>query len=42
MGKILLLALILGLLVLWQPAEGSEFTILYSNDTIGFIDPCPT
>jgi hypothetical protein len=42
MGKIPLLALLFGLLVLWQPAEAGEFTILYSNDTIGFIDPCPT
>lgn len=42
MGKILLLVLLFGLLLLCQTAEAGEFTILYSNDTIGFVDPCPT
>ncbi len=42
MGRICLLVIMLGLLALRPPAEASEFTILYSNDTIGFVDPCPT
>ncbi len=42
MRRIALAALILGFLVHWQPVEGGQFTILYSNDTNGLIDPCPT
>lgn len=42
MRRIALALLVLGFLVHWQPVEGGQFTILYSNDTNGLIEPCPT
>ena len=35
-----LLILMLGLGVVWQPVEASQLTLIYSNDTLGYIDPC--
>jgi hypothetical protein len=37
-----LLIIIFGLLVLCHRAEAGELAMLYSNDTGGMIDPCPT
>jgi len=42
MKRMALLTLMLGLLVLCHHAEAGELTLLYSNDTRGVIDPCPT
>ncbi len=42
MRRIALAALVFGFLLHWQPVEAGQFTILYSNDTGGLIDPCPT
>jgi hypothetical protein len=42
MRRIALAGLIFGFLVHWQPVEAAQLTILYSNDTRGLIDPCPT
>jgi hypothetical protein len=40
MRRMALLILMLGLVVLWQPVEASQVTLVYSNDTLGYIDPC--
>ena len=37
-----LLIIIFGLLALYHRAEAGELAMLYSNDTGGVIDPCPT
>ncbi len=42
MRRMVLLILMFGLLALWQRVEADELTLLYSNDTRGVIDPCPT
>ncbi len=42
MKRMILVTLALGLLVLCQPVEAVELTLLYSNDMRGIIDPCPT
>jgi hypothetical protein len=42
MRKTLMLIVMFGLLVLRLPAEAVELTVVYSNDTRGWIDPCPT
>ena len=34
--------LMFGLLLLCQNGQAGELTFLYSNDTGGMIDPCPT
>ncbi len=42
MRRMVLLILMFFLLALYRSAETGEFTLLYSNDTGGVIDPCPT
>jgi hypothetical protein len=42
MRRIVLLILMFCLMALCESAETGEFTLLYSNDTGGVIDPCPT
>lgn len=37
-----LLIIIFGLLALYHRVEAGAFAMLYSNDTGGVIDPCPT
>lgn len=40
--KAALLIIIFGLLALYHRAGAGELAMLYSNDTGGVIDPCPT
>lgn len=40
--RAVLLIIIYGLLALYHRAEAGELAMLYSNDTGGVIDPCPT
>lgn len=42
MRRMALLILAFGLLLLYGRVETAELTLLYSNDTRGVIDPCPT
>lgn len=42
MRRMALLILVFGLLLLHGRGEAAELTLLYSNDTRGVIDPCPT
>lgn len=42
MKRMALLILVFGLLLLYGRVEAVELTLLYSNDTRGVIDPCPT
>jgi hypothetical protein len=40
--RMVLSILMFGLLLLCQNGQTGELTLLYSNDTGGVIDPCPT
>ena len=42
MKRTALLITIFGLMALSHRAEAGELAMLYSNDTGGVIDPCPT
>ncbi len=42
MKRAVLLIIIFGLMAISHLAEAGELAILYSNDTAGEIDPCPT
>jgi hypothetical protein len=42
MRRMALLILVFGLLFLCGRGEAAELTLLYSSDTGGVIDPCPT
>jgi len=42
MRRMALLILVFGFLFLHGRVETAELTFLYSNDTGGVIDPCPT
>ncbi len=42
MRRAALLILMAGFLIFCQRVQAVELTLLYSNDTHGVIDPCPT